>query len=112
LALTNGPLALNLSRLFARRLWMEAAGKESAAACRNAFAQTAFEHVLSRAPSAGELAACCRFLEKQVLLFESGTMPAATESSETIAPSTDPALRAAENLVHALFNHNDFVTIR
>ena len=30
----------------------------------------------------------------------------------TVPPSADPVLRARENLVHVLFNHNDFVTIR
>ncbi len=29
-----------------------------------------------------------------------------------IKPSADPALRARENLVHVLLNHNDFLTIR
>jgi hypothetical protein len=30
----------------------------------------------------------------------------------TVAPSADPVQRARENLIHVLFNHNDFVTIR
>jgi hypothetical protein len=29
-----------------------------------------------------------------------------------VPPSDDPALRARENLVHVLMNHNDFVTVR
>ena len=29
-----------------------------------------------------------------------------------VAPSAEPHARARENLVHALFNHTEFVTIR
>ena len=29
-----------------------------------------------------------------------------------VPPAADPAQRARENLVHVLFNHNDFVTVR
>jgi hypothetical protein len=29
-----------------------------------------------------------------------------------VLPASDAAQRARENLVHVLFNHNDFVTIR
>ena len=38
-------------------------------------------------------------------LFAAG--PAAS-----VLPATRPAQRAREDLVHVLFNHNDFVTIR
>ena len=32
--------------------------------------------------------------------------------SKTLVGSNDPALRARESLVRALFSHNDFVTVR
>ncbi|MCA9099045.1 MAG: hypothetical protein KDA36_11685, partial [Planctomycetaceae bacterium] len=31
---------------------------------------------------------------------------------DKIPPASDPELRAVENLTHALFNHNDFFTVR
>lgn len=117
LVMANGPLALNQSRLLGRKLWQEAAGRETAAACQSAFIVAAFEQVLSRGPSTAELTACCGFLEKQIQLFKAAapaTGPSQTPAAaaETVAASADPVVRAAENLVHALFNHNDFVTIR
>ena len=38
--------------------------------------------------------------------------PFARGPAAAVAPAADPAQRARENLVHVLFNHNDFVTIR
>ena len=114
LALTNGPLALDQSRLLARRLWKETASRESEESCRAAFVAAAFEQILSRGPSAAEEAACQTFLVKQTALFQTEAPTATPREGATagIAASTDPATRAAENLVHALFSHNDFLTIR
>jgi hypothetical protein len=53
-----------------------------------AFVVTAFRHVLGRPPTADEARECETFLK-------------------SAAPAT-----ARERLVHVLFNHNDFVTIR
>src|SRR5205823_2095391 len=58
LALANSALALNQSRLLAKRLSQETAGN-------SAFVATAFEHVLGRAPTAEERARCERFLHEQ-----------------------------------------------
>ena len=33
-------------------------------------------------------------------------------TSRVGAAADDPAMRARENLVHVLMNHNDFVTVR
>ncbi|MBI3865705.1 MAG: DUF1553 domain-containing protein [Planctomycetia bacterium] len=114
LALANGPLALDQSRLLARQLWKESAGRESDESCRAAFVTAAFEQILSRGPSAAELAACQAFLSKQIALFQADA-PAATPregAAAGVPASTDPTTRAAENLVHALFSHNDFLSIR
>lgn len=51
-----------------------------------AFVRAAFERVLSRGPTREELAACVEFV--------------------------GPGTRARENLVHVLFNHHEFVTMR
>ncbi len=101
LALHNSELTLRSARLLARRLAPEAAEAES-------FIRAAFEQVLGRAPSAAEVAASRAFLSRQVQLYrESGPAPPASD-----APASEPGLRAGESLVHVLFNHNDFVTIR
>jgi len=52
------------------------------------FITAAFERILSRQPTASEIATCAQFL----------TNPADT--------------RSRESLVRVLLNHNDFVTIR
>ena len=58
------------------------------------FVVAVFERILSRTPTTNEIEACSQFLSKQAEL----------ESSANA--------RARESLVRALFNHNDFVTIR
>lgn len=63
------------------------------------FVQTAFELILGSTPSADEKQACLEALaEWQKLLKEQ--------------KHADPAKKARENLVGALLNHNDFVTVR
>jgi hypothetical protein len=104
LALTNGRLLLDASRLLARKLSPQA--KEEPA-----FITAAFEQVLSRGPSAEEQAACAEFLRKQCELFRSAK-PQTTKGEGSVAPSSDPEQRAREGLVRALFSHDDFVTIR
>jgi len=91
LALTNSALVLEQSRLLAGRL----SGPSD-----SEFLVAAFEHVLSRAPSAAEREACTTFLRAQEAVFRAG------------AASSDPGLRARESLVRALFSHHDFVTLR
>jgi hypothetical protein len=122
LALSNGELALWQGRLLARKLdaiqsqkraeTTEPVGDERAKA-DNAFIATAFEHVLGREPSSAELAASSAFLNQQAQLFLSAG-PAhltAQTQNEAVPPSADPAMRARESLVQALFSHHDFVTI-
>jgi Protein of unknown function (DUF1553)/Protein of unknown function (DUF1549) len=109
LALTNSRLLLDQSRLLARRLVPEsAAGKHD----DGAFVVAAFEQVLSRGPSAEELALCRAFLARQADLYRKGAPagPRTAESGEP--PATSPGLRARESLVRTLFNHHDFLTIR
>ena len=81
LALANSELTQAQSKLLAKRLGDEAAGSDEA------FVRGAFERVLARVPTSGELGACLEFVKGH------------------------PA-RSRENLILVLFNHNDFVTIR
>lgn len=112
LALTNNHLAINHSRLLAKNLsaaWGLAPPDPSRD--QTSFIDAAFEQILTRSPSAEERALCRDFLNKQAALYrQSPAQPSA--SAGTIGPSTNPALRARESLVRALFSHNDFVTIR
>ena len=111
LALANSRLSFEQSRLLARKLAREAAKEKNES---DAFITIAFEQVLSRSPSSQELQLCREFLtdqaarlaDKKNLTTFSGKATAGTK------PSADPKLRAKENLIHVLLNHNDFVTVR
>ena len=96
LAMSNSELTLAQARQLAGRLWSEVA--EGAAEQREAiFVTAAFEQILSRAPSEPEVAVSLRFLASQ---------------RELAKAAADPAAKSRESLVHALLNHNDFVTVR
>jgi hypothetical protein len=103
LALSNSELAVAMARTLASRLWDEAGNAcEDAVDREAAFIASAFEQVLTRPPSPQERELSSSFLARQASLLR-----------ESAGPSTTaPEARAREDLVHALFNHNDFVTIR
>lgn len=63
----------------------------------------AFLQVLNREPGEQELLASQKFLEQQALRL------ASVEGAPTGYSASE---RARENLLHALMNHNDFVTLR
>ena len=94
LALANSKLALSMSRKIASVLALEL-GEAS----DEQFVKAAFETVLLVTPTEAERAACLAAMEqtKDTLRANEG------------AVSDD---RVRQNLVHALLNHNDFVTIR
>lgn len=94
LALANSKLALLMSRKIAARLCAQ-----HDQANQRQFAVAAFESVLLTRPTAEEVAACCAAMTRTVDALKK-------------RKHSDPDLRARENLVHALLNHNDFITIR
>lgn len=96
LALSNSELTLTQSRLLATRLWKEVS-EASEAEREPKFIAAAFEQVLSRSPTELELAASQRFLAAQ---------------RELAKISPDAEGKSRESLLHALLNHNDFVTVR
>jgi len=113
LALTNGTLLLEHSRLLARKLSARVpAGIKEEAEWQTCFIRMAFEQVLTRAPSARELSACREFLRRQEELYRRGKVQSMKPAGSGVIPAADPALRARESLVRVLFNHDDFVTIR
>jgi hypothetical protein len=108
LALTNSELTLHNSRLLARRL-----SHDLGPAPDPEFVTAAFEQVLGRPPISAEHAAALAFLDRQQQLYAAAAKGSPTDDTPAVAaPASNPALRARESLVHALFNHNDFVTIR
>ena len=115
LAMTNSQLAVKQSRLLARKLWSEIKTEQPLDSDRiPAFIEASFQHVLTRLPTEQEKQACHEFVMNQIKLFRE-TDPAhlkANAAKGEVTPSTDPSLRALENLVGAIFSHHDFVTIQ
>lgn len=116
LAMSNSELLLHQSRTLAGRLWAVVQSGDSAvrtATSQESFVRAAFEQLLARPATPREEQLSLEFLARQTALFES-VKPADLNASPPgiVAPSADPAQRARENLIQALFNHNDFVTVR
>jgi mono/diheme cytochrome c family protein len=107
LALANSKLSYSQARLLARKI----SGERLADA---QFIRDAFEITLGRPPTEKELSESASFLRQQETLFlnPKGLTLLQAGTAGVIPPSKEPRLRARENLVHVLFNHNDFVTIR
>ena len=128
LALSNSAASLSQARKLAGQLWSSAPTEsteggvsggpgvsgEVTGASGVAFVRAAFEQVLARPPRSDEARACLEFLDQQQrLLAEPAKLnPSVGKAAPQLAPSPDPAMRARENLVHVLLNHNDFVTLR
>jgi hypothetical protein len=107
LALSNSSLLSNQARTMAAKLTATHADDE-------AFVKEAFLRILSRNATSPELDACREFLKNQrdLLTRSEDLTPIAGGAKPTVAPAADPAQRARENLLLALFNHNDCVTVR
>ena len=87
LALSNGKVPIEMAKNIANRLKSED------------FVGTVFELLLGRKPDAAERRECETALEEM-------------EAAATEAKKPNPTQRARRGLVHALLNHNDFVSIR
>ena len=107
LAMSNSPLILAQSRRMAKQL------KDSSESTEQ-FIDLAFRQILCREVTGPERDECLRFLDSQTASLANAAALTAFSgpADETSKPSADPRLRAHENLIHVLFNHNDFVTIR
>jgi hypothetical protein len=111
LALANSPLSFEQARRLAARFTDEVGASRGADA---AFVAAAFERIVGRGPSREEQAECESYLVAAARQLADRTRLTAFTSgpAASVKPAADPAQRARENLVHVLFNHNDFVTIR
>jgi hypothetical protein len=94
LTLSNSKLSLTMARRLAANLHAELGDTDD-----EIFLRAAWETILCVEPTSADIAACRAALEETRKLLETRNHP-------------QPALRARENLVHALLNHNDFVTVR
>ncbi len=74
----------------------------------------AFETLLGRSPTETELASSLTFLVEASAAgaTSDGAASEAQDKSSVQPPAADPLERAKENFIMALFNHNDFVTVR
>ena len=107
LALSNSSLLSTQARTMAGKLTTTHPDDD-------AFVKEAFLRILSRHATSLELDACREFLtsQRELLAKSDGLTPITGGAKPSVAPATDPAQRARENLILALFNHNDCVTVR
>jgi mono/diheme cytochrome c family protein len=105
LALANSKLSLTQSRLLAQRL----GGAERSS---QEFLTDAFESILGRPPSSAEMEKSLKFLERQQALLDRPKAVTPFQPQTEPPKSLNAKLRAREDLIHALFNRNEFVTIR
>ncbi len=105
LALANSELSQEMARVLAEQL--SEPGEDD-------FVAASFDRILNRAPSAEEMKASLDYLRSQAALYSdvSRLTPFAGGQKTRVKRSSDPAQRARESLIHVLFNHNDFVTVR
>ncbi|MDP7016547.1 MAG: PSD1 and planctomycete cytochrome C domain-containing protein [Pirellulaceae bacterium] len=94
LTLFNSKLSMTMARRLAERLEQHSPGLAD-----RQFATLAFEWALCTLPSDEELDACVAALRETAELLKE-------------RPADEVKRRARQNLVHALLNHNDFLTIR
>jgi len=113
LAMANSTLSLAQARVLAKKL-SDSLGNIAAEEASRTFVERAFVSILCREPTEDEMKTCLEFLTEQAQqLADPKTLTAFSSGpAASVSPSNDPQQRARENLVHVLFNHNDFVTVR
>jgi hypothetical protein len=111
LTLANSSLSISQSRHLARALSVEV---ENAPEPELAFVRIAFQQVLSRPPSVDESTVCrCFLMEQTNMLAKSSSLSEfGGKIAADVEASAHAPMRARENLIHVLINHNDFVTVR
>src|SRR5205814_8872203 len=111
LALANSPLSFEQARRLAAWLTADVGASRGADV---AFVAAAFQRIVGRAPTPAERAECATYLSTQARRLADRTQLTAFTSgpAATVKPAADPAQRARESLVHVLFNHTEFITIR
>jgi hypothetical protein len=108
LALANSGLSRSQARLVAKKISAGSKGSLD----NTGFIRAAFENTLGRLPTEKELAESQGFLRQEENQFRAAKTEGPDKAGSANRTESEPGLRARENLVHVLFNHNDFVTIR
>src|SRR5258705_266310 len=98
LALANSELAVTQARSLAKKLSDEVRSDDE-------FVTASFRRILARDPKRAEREVCLDFLNART---KDSTVTKAVNTEK----AADPILRARENLLLVLLNHNDFITIR
>jgi Protein of unknown function (DUF1553)/Protein of unknown function (DUF1549)/Planctomycete cytochrome C len=113
LALANSVFVWDQARLITRGIECDVASSFEPASQR-AIVTAAFEHILGRAPSPEESVECEAFLARQEALLTKPARLSALPHNDAgqLGPAQTPQSQAEEYLIHALLNHNDFITIR
>lgn len=113
LALSNGDLSVESSRVIARKLWKAISAEQAETPGDAAFIDAAYELLLTRKPTTAERETSLKLLERQRTVFAAAPATGDEPGPENgTRPSLDAALRARESLCHALLNHHDFISIR
>jgi hypothetical protein len=102
LALANSRLSLEMAARLAQRLVADMPRSVDSMEFENEFITHAFELILCRQPTAEERTVCLAALAEWRQL----------RGEDAAAVDTGAAAQEYRNLVHALLNHNDFITIR
>jgi hypothetical protein len=107
LAGANSTFFAETSRLLATSLSAKHAGDDD-------FVRAAFQTILNAPPTILELTESRKFLASQTeLLAQPAKLTRFSEVADTrVAPAADAKARAREDLIHALLNHNEFITVR
>lgn len=114
LAMANSTLTLAQARILAKKINDSRSDASGDNRSSHRFIENAFVRILCRQPTSEELESCLEFLDQQssALSDTKALTPFFSGPAATVAPAGDPQQRARENLVHVLFNHNDFITVR
>ena len=110
LAMVNSELVIREGRLLAHRLMTESTDRTETTQIE--LITKAFNLILCRPPTTSERVATEAFLEQQTRLL--ATPPVNRDRSTPMgsdARSTDPATRACESFIQALFSHHEFLTV-
>ncbi len=113
LALVNSRLSIEQSRRLAQTLNKQA-GHQASPESQDRFLELLFERVLCRPPTEKERSTCREFLAAQTkrLSDPKKLTTFASGPKVSVKPAAEPYLRARENLVQVILNHNEFITIR
>lgn len=113
LALSNSDLSWHQARVLAQSLWPSEGPSDDERTKNIKFIGRAFESILIRSPRDREVELALAFLEAAMRSdVDESPVEGSNPTPGIMEPSSDLAQRGRESLVHALFNHHDFIMLR